>query len=236
MPSHTLYEVATRVWRLPPKRVLYLPNGIDCRRFAAPPDRALLAEFGIADGVPVIGTVAGLRREKNLERLLRVAARLPAELGARIVIVGEGPERALLADAAAHLGIADRVVLTGAIERPERIVGRFDLFALTSDTEQMPNSVLEAMAAGVPVVATDVGDVKSMVGSESADLVIPSGDEEALGRAMLALLRDPERRARISRANQIRANADFRLETMVARYDALFSGEALIDTSKANGR
>lgn len=140
------------------------------------------------------------------------------------MIVGDGPERALLNDAAAQLGVGDRVVPTGALAQPEQILGRFDVFALTSDTEQMPNAVLEAMAAGLPVLGTDVGDVKRMLAPENADFVLPREDEAALSAALLRLIRDDRLRARLGRANRDHVRSNYSLEAMVARYDALFRG------------
>jgi glycosyltransferase involved in cell wall biosynthesis len=224
VPSHVLYALATGRWGLPASRVLHVPNGIDCDRFAGPPDPTLVAALGLDRAGPVIGTVSGLRPEKNLKRLIRVFAALPRELDARLVIVGEGPERDALNDEARRLNVADRVIMAGAIANPERILGRFDLFSLTSDTEQMPNSVLEAMCAARAVVATDVGDIKLLVTAENVPFIVPCDPETAITAAMLKLLRDDGLRARIGADNQRHVRARYRLETMVERYAALYSG------------
>jgi L-malate glycosyltransferase len=226
VPSATLFALATEVWRLPRQNVLHLPNGIDCARFARPPDAALLAELGLAGEGPVIGTVAALRREKNLALLIRAVAALPPELGTRLAIVGDGPERPALVALAAQAGIAARVIFTGALREPERVLGRFDVFALSSDTEQMPNAVLEAMAAALPIAGTDVGDVKRMVAAANAPFIVPAGDAVALARALGGLLGDRELRLRLGRANAQRVRAEYALETMVERYDSLFSAPA----------
>jgi L-malate glycosyltransferase len=223
VPSHVLHDLAIRQWRLPPQLVMYLPNGIDCDRFADPPDRALLAALGLDKDGPVVGTVAALRQEKNLKRLIRVFAALPKELGVRLVIVGDGPERNALSDGAASLGAAHRVVMAGALASPERILGRFDVFALTSDTEQMPNSILEAMSAGLPIVATDVGDLKQMVAPENAPFVLPCDPETGLSDALLCLLRDSEQRKQIGARNRTHVRSHYPLTAMIERYDALFS-------------
>lgn len=223
VPSWTLYEVATRQWRLSAARVMHLPNGIDCERFGRRPDAALLAALGLGEDILVVGTVATLRREKNLVRLVRMFATLPRELDARLVIVGDGPERGSILDTAQALGIGERLVMLGAMAEPERLLGRFDVFALSSDTEQMPNSILEAMAAGIAILATDVGDLRRMVAPENASFILPPEDEHALARGLLALLCDRDGRARIGRANREHARANYRLAAMVARYDAVFS-------------
>ncbi len=224
VPSVVLHNVVTGVWQLPAAKVRYLPNGIDCRRFDTGPDREFLDRLGIPEGVMVIGTVAALREEKNLPRLLRVFAALPRDVDARLVIVGDGPERPTVERMAAALDISARVVFVGNLAKPERVLGRFDVFALTSNTEQMPNSILEAMAAGLPVVATDVGDIRHMLAQQNADFVAATQDEAALADRMLRLLQDPALRAEVGSANRQRVHCEYMLESMVERYDALFSG------------
>ena len=222
MPSSVLFELAAKVWRLPRQKLLQLPNGIDCARFARPPDPALLSSLGLDDDQLVVGTIAGLRPEKNLARLVRVFAALPETLRASLVIVGDGPERGALLQLAEKCGVAARTIMTGAISEPERIIGRFAVFALTSNTEQMPNAVLEAMAASLPIIATDVGDVRQMVSGENAPYVLPAEDEAGLTRALHSLLLDPELRRALGDANARRVRVAYPLERMVARYDALF--------------
>lgn len=222
VPSRTLNDVALQVWKLPPKRVMYVPNGIDCTRFAREPDQNLLCQFGLESDVPVVGTVATLRAEKNLTRLLRVFARLPA-IGAKLLIIGEGPERAQIEATSEQLGIRDRVILTGAMAQPEKLLKRIDVFAISSDTEQMPNSVLEAMAAGRALVSTDVGDVKQMLAVENREFVYPLEEEARYAEGVRALLLDRALRLRVGESNANRVRSTYALEKMVQRYDELFS-------------
>ncbi len=221
LPSQTLYDIARRIWRLPDKRLCYLPNGIDCARFAAPADPAMRMRLGIAPDDLVVGTVAGLRPEKNLARLIHAFAVATRETPAKLVIVGQGPERNALERLAEELGLGTRVALAGHVERPERVIGLFDIFALSSDTEQMPYSVIEAMAAGRPVAGTDVGDVKQMVAPGNRDFIV-APDAARLGQAIATLITDPARRQRIGQANQARAAAEFDAAQMFAAYGRLF--------------
>ena len=215
VPSRTLFRMATDIWRLPAARVHYIPNGIDLAAFAA------AAPVRLPGAGPVIGTVAALRPEKNLARLLHAFRTVAAATPARLAIVGAGPERAALEALAAALGLADRVTFAGHSAAPAGYYRGFDLFALSSDTEQMPLSVIEAMAGGLPVAATDVGDVRAMLAPENAPFVVP-GDPAALAEALLALVRDASARAAIGAANRARATAEFDQETMFAAYAALF--------------
>jgi glycosyltransferase involved in cell wall biosynthesis len=227
LPSRTLMRIATETWRLNPRCVHYIPNGIDLARFSGVRDPAVAAAWS-GEG-PVIATVAALRAEKNLPRLLRAfaaatqsppAGRLPG----RLVIVGDGPERDGLQALAASLGIASRVSFLGHVAEPAALYAGFDLFALSSDTEQMPIAVIEAMAAGLPVAATDVGDVRAMLAEANASWVGPR-DDAALAASLAALLGDASLRARTGAANRARALASFDQERMFATYAALFDGE-----------
>jgi L-malate glycosyltransferase len=223
VPSRTLQRVATEIWRLDPRSVRYIPNGIDFDRFSAPPDPALADRLGRDADTLIIGTLGILRPEKNLQRLLRAFAALPDYVPSRLVIVGSGPEAPALAALARSLNIADRVVLFGQIDRPERILGHFDIFAMSSDTEQMPVSLLEAMAAGLPVAATDVGDIAEIVAPANRRFIVPVAEEARLAQAFAELLADPALRREIGRANRDRVRLDFSFDGMVASYDALFS-------------
>jgi glycosyltransferase involved in cell wall biosynthesis len=219
LPSKVLVDHAEHLWRLPKSRLAYIPNGIDCTRFTGGRAGALTS-----DDVVVIGTVAALRPEKNLGRLLRAFAALPEAMRtkARLEIVGDGPERAGLEVLAGELGIAEKVHFPGHCANPEAALCGFDIFALSSDTEQMPISLVEAMASGLPVAAVDVGDVREMVAEANRPLVV-SRDDEALCQVLEALIEDPERRYQLGSANRARAEEMFDERLMIQRYAELFS-------------
>ena len=113
----------------------------------------------------------------------------------------------------ASLGLSGRVFFVGHVPDPSPLYRAFDLFALTSDTEQMPMTILEAMAAALPVAATDVGDIKEMLAPENRDFIVPR-DDRALADAFLALLRQPELRRSVGAANRARAERDYDQEVM----------------------
>jgi len=170
-----------------------------------------------------IGTVAGLRPEKNLARLIRAFAALRARQDARLVIVGDGPERSVLADLARALEVAADVEFTGYLAEPGRRLREFDLFALSSDTEQLPMSMLEAMACGVPVVATRVGDVADVL-PEVAHAGLCAANDEAFRECLLAAVDQRANWPVWVAAGRARVEAEYSEGRMVAEWDSVFAG------------
>lgn len=211
LPSRTLEGIARTTWKLSPTRLNYIPNGINFARFAGRPENA--------DGTVTIGTVATLRREKNIARLIEAFRNLRERCSARkirLVIVGDGPERPALEMLAADLGLSDNVLFAGASTHPEDWLRKMDIFALSSDTEQMPFGVLEAMAAGLPVAATAVGDVKMMVADRNAPFVVEAGP--AFERALETLAGNAALRREVGTENAKRAAELFDENVMADRY------------------
>jgi glycosyltransferase involved in cell wall biosynthesis len=218
LPSRLLHDIALRVWKLSPSRVRYVPNGIDLVRFAEPAAPA----FSWPGTGPVIGTVATLRREKNLPRLIEAFTIVRRQMPCRLVIAGDGRERAALERLAFETGFAGDIHFTGALTETERLYAGIDIFALSSDTEQMPLSVMEAMAAGRAIVSTDVGDVRSMTAPETAPFIVDKS-APAMAAALKPLLQDTSLRARVGRANQQTARESFDQAKMFATYRGLFA-------------
>jgi len=222
VPSEVLEEIALTTWAQPIGRVARIANGIDTAAFSARarPD-AIPGLVKRADELWV-GTLARLKPVKNLAALVRACAGLPEEW--QLVIVGVGPERDAIRAEAARLGIEHRVHLPGFVAKPQRYIGLFDVFALSSRSEQFPISLVEAMAAGLPVAAAAVGDIPRIVAEENRPFVVPPGDEAALSGALDALARDPGLRAELGAANRTRAQDEFDEKAMIAAYRRLYAG------------
>ena len=218
VPSATLETIALDVWKQPRARVHRIANGIPVARYVAKPTLAIPGLKRLR-GEVVVGTLAGLRPVKNLPRLVRAALSIP---GVRLVVVGEGPERDAIVAAADAVGAASRLVLPGFLDRPWRYLGAFDIFALSSDSEQFPISLVEAMAAGLPVVATDVGDVRAMLPDAQARFTV-ARDDQAISAALRQLVADPALRASLGAANRAHARAHFDEARMIASYAALYN-------------
>jgi glycosyltransferase involved in cell wall biosynthesis len=217
VPSENLREIATASWKIRLERVAHIPNGIEVSRFQAPPGPRAIAGPEAALHDLVIGTVAPLRAEKNLDLLLHIFAGL----------VGDGPERGRLANLAETLGLGARVTFAGHVDAVEQVLPSIDVFAMTSKTEQMPISLLQAMAAGRAVVATDVGDVKTMLAPENRAFVAPKDDGERFGGHLARLLDDPGLRAELGTCNRNYVRAHYAMGPMLKAYERLL--EEVVD-------
>lgn len=221
VPSHTLEAIALKTWHQPRSRVRRIANGIPVARYAEPPAPRSIPGFRRKPDDVVIGTLAGLRTVKDLPMLVRAVGGVSAKV--RLVIVGEGPERARIEQAAAAMGIADRMILPGFLPEPHRYVGLFDIFALSSQSEQFPISVVEAMAAGLPVASPPVGDVPAMVAEENRPFVTRHHGEIFLRDALQALAADRALRQSIGAANRAKAVACYDEDAMLAAYARLYA-------------
>lgn len=209
-----------RVERCPLTRIAVIPNGIDLARVAFPPPGPA---FKLADSRPVIGAIGRLSVKKGQADLVAAAARVLAHVPeARIVLVGDGPLAGALAEQARSLGLADRVRFVGGVADAARWLPALDVYVLPSHVEGMSNGLIEAMAAGRPIVATDAGgNTENVVDGESG-FIVPPRSPDRLADAILTLLKDPERARAMGEAARTRACQHFTAETMVARMEALY--------------
>lgn len=224
VPSEGLERIALEVWQQPRSRVHRIANGIETAAYAKKPKPDVLPGLIKRKGEYWVGTLAGLRAVKDLPMLVRAFSGLPE--GWQLVILGEGPEREAIEKQAEKLGIEHRVHLPGFVDDPANVAGLFDIFALSSRSEQFPISVVEAMAAGLPVASPAVGDVAAMVAAENAPLITPAGNEGALAEALGKLASDPELRKKCGAANRARAQDSWDEGRMISRYRALYGAAA----------
>jgi L-malate glycosyltransferase len=222
VPSFTLVAIAREIWRIDPAKIRHIPNGVDCDLFGGPGDAASVPGFERRPGELIVGTLAPLRAEKNLHRLLRVFAKVEPARPVRLLIAGDGVERAGLEVEAERLGIADRVIFTGHVEQPEKIYPLMDVFAITSDTEQMPNTLIQAMAASLPVAGVDAGDIKANLSPQNREMVVDREDEKGLADFLVRVLNDDEFRSGLAAANRAHVAQNYGAETMFAAYGSLF--------------
>jgi glycosyltransferase involved in cell wall biosynthesis len=224
VPSTVLEGIAQSQWGVTPDRLRRIPNGIRTELYAKKPDPKGIPGFEKKPGEVVIGTIAGLRPVKDLPLLVHAVAGMSTRM--KLVIVGEGPERANIENAVQAMGLEGKVILPGFLPDPHRFVGLFDIFALTSLSEQAPISVIEAMAAGLPVVASTVGDIEHMVSEPNRKYLSPERNAVVFRDRIEILAQHPEGSKAIGEANRERARALFGEADMIRAYAALY-GEAM---------
>ncbi|MCB9880758.1 MAG: glycosyltransferase [Planctomycetes bacterium] len=225
VPSRRLESIARATWKLRDRKVRYIPNGIDLTRFEADPRgerrTAAKAHFGLAENSIVVGSVGHLRPEKNFLRLAEAFVRLaPTRPELRLLLVGDGVERAAIEALLAARGLTARALLPGNLADPRPAYEALDVFVISSNTEQMPISLLEAMAIGRAVAATDVGDVAHMVAVSNRDGLVV--DPERLPDAIARLVDDPTLRARLALDNHEHCASEYPIELCTQRYAELY--------------
>jgi len=206
---------AAREFRIPPDRLTTIPNGVDLDHF-----RPVRRDRNVAP--PVIGCTARLHAKSDHATLLRAFARVSVRWPeARLLLLGRGPEEPRLRALAAALGISARVRFEGEQPDVAPYLSQMDVYVQPSVAEGMPNSVLEAMAAGLPVVATAVGGTPEVVLDGQTGLLVAPGDPSALADALLSLLADRRLAERFGRASRARVETHFGEGLMIRQMEAL---------------
>ena len=207
-------------------RIHIVRNGIDTRPFATakPSLRADLAPEGL-----LVGLIGRLAWEKGIDIYLAAAARVHAELpNARFVVIGEGPDREALEGTLDTLRLGSAVRFLGRRDDMPSVYASLDLMVSASRQEGLPIALLEGMASGLPIVATAVGEVPTVVREGCTGLVVPPGDPSALAAAMLELLRDPERRASFSSAAREGIASEYSADRMAADYVRVYQEASVV--------
>lgn len=229
--SRDVAAFAAAVMGLSPDKLVVIPNGVDSARHAAakPAD---LRSLGIAPGRKVAVFVGRLDRQKNPGLLIAAAAEWMARLPSwDLLVVGDGPLREPTVRQCGRLGIAHRVHLVGARRDVPELLAAASLLVLSSSWEGMPNAVLEAMAAGLPVVATRAEGLAELLGAAAEEQLVPLArggslpDATAVADRVVRIASDPATAGRLGRANWLRA-AEFSLDRMVRAYETLWEGVA----------
>ena len=203
-------------WGWPDWKVNVIPNGVDTDRFCPGP--------ATGTGHPwVVGTVGNLRAVKNQALLIRACHRLAgAGRDLEIRIAGEGDQRAGLLELARSLGISDRLRLVGRIDDVPAFLRALDVFVLPSDSEQHPNALNEAMACGLPCVATRVGCVEELLDEGRCGIIVDPDDCRQLADALDAMIGDRGLRERYAAAARQQVCRRYSLRAMLSAYGELY--------------
>jgi len=216
-----------RAGGFPAEKLAVIPNGVDAARFAGRTgDNPRLRErLGIPPQAPLVTTIGRLHEQKGISFFLRAAASLHhTRPDCHFLIVGRGPLEAQLRNEAKQFHVETHVHFLGFCDDVPAILKATDVFVLPSLWEGMPNAVLEAMAAGLPVVATRVEGTVDLVEDGKTGVLVMPKDVPALVGAVLRLLNDPARAALIGHAAQEHVRARYPLEAMVRRHEELYAG------------
>ncbi len=206
--------------RLTNGRVQVIYNGVDLGRFASTDRARARALLGVGQARTVVGSVGRLAAVKNYKLLVRAIAGIP---DVDLVLIGDGPQRADIEAAAAAAGVSERVRLLGHREDVAELLPGLDVFVLPSLSEGMSNTLLEAMACGLPVVASRVGGNVELVGDGVNGMLFPSEDAEALSVALRSLCGDTGLRAAMGAQGKQRATEQFGIDAMIDRYESIYA-------------
>jgi len=221
--SSNVLDHAIRFEGVRPARARVIYNGIDVGVYDRTPAGGCRREFDIGADEFLFGTIGRLVAQKGVDGLLGAFRKVRRELPrARLIIVGDGPERQKLMELARALGLDGAVVFAMLRRDVPALLKDFDCFVLASRREGLPLSLLEAMAAGVPVVATRVGGNSEVVESGLDGVLVRPGAVDELAAAMTAIARDAELRERLARNARSKARADFSKESFLRRSQQLY--------------
>ena len=222
--SETGRGFTSSVYGVSPDRILVVRNWLDTSRFESPADPAAArSSLGLPAGVPVAGFVGRLSTEKGISLFLDVAhdvaARLPES---RFLVAGDGPLLEAMVKKSQNLEIPDRVLFAGFREDIPDVLAAVDLMVLTSTCEGLPNAVLEAMAAGRPVIATRVGGCAELIEHGATGYLTEPGDREELTRRVTEVLSSPDRGRGLGEAGRRRALSEFSANDLLRAMELIY--------------
>jgi sugar transferase (PEP-CTERM/EpsH1 system associated) len=225
--SQDLYGWLQQTVRIPSRKLEFIPNGVDTNRFRPGDESELRSELGIEANAFVIGSIGRMDPVKNHEGIVRAVAQLASgKRQVHLVIVGDGPNQGNLESVIRNTPMPHKPHLLGYRPDVERIYRMFDLFILNSFAEGMSNTVLEAMASGLPAVCTSVGGNSELIQHRQTGMLIDSSNDAALTAAIAECMDSPEECARWGRNARQYVIDEMSLPRMISRYVPLYESVA----------
>ncbi len=218
--SGSVVNFAIRHEGVRPDQVAVIPNGV---RFREPTGvgRAVLQDT-VPPDVPLIGTIGRLRPQKGHAALIEAFNRIHDQTDAHLLVIGEGELRGQLEKQARHTGLADRIHFLGVRADLPDLFAVMDIYAHSAVFEGMPNAVMEAMAAGLPVVATAADGTRQLIRDGETGWLVEPGDVGGLAERLLKVLQDKDASAAIAAAGKARMREHFSVKAMVAGFDRVY--------------
>ncbi len=232
--SEYLRDETARDFEVPAERIDVIPNFIDTEVYdpaKEPCYRSTLAE----EGEKIVMHVSNFRPVKRVVDVVEIFARIAAEIPSRLIMVGDGPDRPRAQERARALDIGHRVVFLGKHDSVEELLPCADLFLLPSGSESFGLAALEAMASGVPVIASSIGGVPELLPHGEAGYVYPVGDVEGMSKGALQILGDPSLQRSLGEAGRSIAVERFSVERIVPAYEACYE-RAVESHNRTHGR
>ena len=216
LAEYTVTEMGVRR-----RDIMVVPNAVDHRRFRPREDAKLRQRFAHPDE-KLVTHVSNFRPVKRVDDVVRVFARVAERIGSRLLMIGDGPERPRAVELAHELGMSGRVAFLGTFPRIEDLLAVSDLFLLPSSKESFGLAALEAMASGVPVVASNIGGIPEVVSDGECGFLHDVGDVHAMADSAVKLLTDQELHARFAQCARTRAEAEFSETTVMPMYQQAY--------------
>jgi len=223
--SESVAAFSREVARIPENKLTVIGNAVDVDRFQRARRGALRRSLGVGDGAFLIGFIGRLERQKGLDILLEAFPRVTSEIPqARLIVVGAGREETQFRSLAAQLGLGESAIFLGWRSDIPEILADLDLLAAPSRWEGMSNVILEALAAGIPVLAADVHGTREILADGLyGELIDGPPDPDALARGILRLQSNAERRSELSRSGPVHARSAFSIAAMIDHYARLYA-------------
>jgi glycosyltransferase involved in cell wall biosynthesis len=223
-PSKAVKKVIMEKEDVSEAKVKIIYNGIDTEYFKPSKTKSLLrSQIGLQDSNFVITIVANLYKIKGVEYFIRAASLVAQEVPeSKFIIVGDGAEKDGLAELAANLGISEKIIFTGNIYNTKDYLATSDVYVCSSLSEGFSNSILEAMAMGLPVVATDVGGNKEAVVDNESGFLVPAQDYQGIASKIIELYQNHDERYQMGDKGRAIAEERFNLKRMIKEHEKLY--------------
>lgn len=225
--SSALKDDLVRNYKIPEAKIVPIYNGIDVGQYLQTQNKKeVKMRYGLNPDKPVIGTIARMAPQKGLDYLIKAAPHICKERDVRILIAGDGPQMSYLKDLSSALYMNDRIVFTGYIDNIPEFLSGLDIFVVPSIAEGLSITTIEAMTAGLPVVASNTGGLPELVKHGETGLLVEPRNPESIAGAVEELLNDPRKREMMGRCGRNAAAIQFSIETMINRTSEVY-GEIL---------